>query len=151
LDVKRLISQDKLFYRKKGEREKTVLLAKLQQRLTTQLKKKTDVVLDSHLLCEFCLPLDVMVVLRCPPEKLKARLKRRRYSKAKTRDNLLCEALDYCLVQAEAHYPKVLQLNSEKPFTPRTLFARIVQGKADAANWQAWLENNAHEPGLKHL
>ncbi len=146
LDVKRLISRDRLFHQKKGGREKTVYLSRLQKRLATQLSKKPDVVLDSHLLCEFSLPLDVMVVLRCPPPELSRRLKRRRYSKTKLRDNLLCEALDYCLVQAEAHYPKVVQINSEKPLLPRTLFSRIVRGKADAADWTGWLEQNAVDP-----
>jgi adenylate kinase len=49
---------------------------------------------------------DLVVVLRCRPDELKARLARRRYREAKIRENAEAEALDSCLIETvEEHDP----------------------------------------------
>lgn len=143
LDVRQLIDDKKWFYVRRGDREKTVYLTKLKKGLSYRLKKYDDVVLDSHLLCEFYLPVDVMVVLRCEPEQLRKRLAKRKYAKPKTEDNVLAEALDYCLVRAESVYPKVVQVDATNPVTVGALWDKIRQGRADAADWSEWLARHA--------
>ena len=52
------------------------------------------------------LPCDRVVVLRCRPDELKARLKQRKYRAAKIRENAEAEALDSCLIETvEEHNP----------------------------------------------
>jgi len=52
------------------------------------------------------LPCDRVVVLRCRPDELKARLARRKYREAKIRENVEAEALDACLIETvEEHDP----------------------------------------------
>ncbi len=49
---------------------------------------------------------DLVVVLRCRPDELKARLARRKYREAKIRENAEAEALDSCLIETvEEHDP----------------------------------------------
>ena len=52
------------------------------------------------------LPCDLIVVLRCRPDELKARLALRKYRKEKIRENAEAEALDSCLIETvEEHDP----------------------------------------------
>lgn len=149
LDVKALIDEKKWFYVRRGDKEKTVYLTKLKKGLSYRLNKYDDLVLDSHLLCEFYVPVDVMVVLRCEPEELRKRLAKRRYPKPKTEDNLLAEALDYCLVRAESFYPKVVQIDATQPLTVGQLWEKIREGRADAADWSEWLNRHAGRDTFK--
>ena len=50
------------------------------------------------------LPCDRVVVLRCRPDELKARLARRKYRAAKIRENAEAEALDSCLIETVEEY-----------------------------------------------
>jgi len=71
-------------------------------------------VAEGHLLCEFPVPRAQCIVLRTRPDVLKKRLEARGYSKKKTLDNLVCEALDYCLVKAECNYRRVTQVDNTR-------------------------------------
>lgn len=50
------------------------------------------------------LPCDRIVVLRCRPDELAARLKQRKYREAKIRENAEAEALDSCLIETVEDY-----------------------------------------------
>jgi len=50
------------------------------------------------------LPCDRVVVLRCRPDELKARLAQRKYRAAKIRENAEAEALDSCLIETVEEY-----------------------------------------------
>jgi adenylate kinase len=55
------------------------------------------------------LPCDRVVVLRCRPDELSARLARRKYRKEKIRENADAEALDSCLIETvEDHDPSCI-------------------------------------------
>jgi adenylate kinase len=45
------------------------------------------------------LPCDRIIVLRCRPDELKARLDQRKYKDGKIRENAEAEALDSCLIE----------------------------------------------------
>lgn len=65
-------------------------------------KKKEILVIDSHL--SHYLPakwVDLCIVTKTNLKKLKQRLQRRGYSKAKIQENLECEIFDVCLTEAE--------------------------------------------------
>src|SRR3989338_5751172 len=62
-------------------------------------KKKVSLVIDSHL--SHYLPkkwVDVCIVTKTSLKKLKQRLKKRGYHKAKIKENLECEIFDVCLI-----------------------------------------------------
>ena len=60
------------------------------------------------------LPCDRIVVLRCRPDELRARLAQRNYREAKIRENADAEALDVCLIETvEAFEPsQILELDT---------------------------------------
>jgi adenylate kinase len=60
------------------------------------------------------LPCDRIVVLRCRPDELKARLKQRKYRKKKIRENVEAEALDVCLIETVEEYEpsQILELDT---------------------------------------
>jgi adenylate kinase len=60
------------------------------------------------------LPCDKVVVLRCRPDELVARLAQRTYREAKIRENAEAEALDSCLIETvEEHDPShILELDT---------------------------------------
>jgi adenylate kinase len=68
------------------------------------LRKRKDYVVEGHLACEMRLPADAVVVLRCDPEVLRARLGKRGYGKKKLGENLMAEMLDYCTQRCKAVY-----------------------------------------------
>jgi len=84
---------------------KVVRLAALARELSEAIKsEKKSVILEGHLGCEMKLPVQKVIVLRCDPRELRARLAARNYSAEKLSQNALSEALDYCTVQSEKHH-----------------------------------------------
>jgi len=65
-----------------------------------------NVVLDGHFATDMVLSesLDTVFVLRCHPEKLKRRLRRRKVSERKISENVQAEILDVCLWDAVNNY-----------------------------------------------
>ena len=68
------------------------------------MAEKKSAVVEGHLGCEIKLPVQKVLVLRCEPKELRARLASRNYPAGKLAQNALSEALDYCTVQSEKHY-----------------------------------------------
>ena len=58
------------------------------------------------LACDIPVPADYVFVLRMHPKELEKRLKKRKYSQKKIRDNLESEALDYCSIRSRQFYPE---------------------------------------------
>jgi len=76
--------------------------AKLSNFLLSFIKKsKQNLVIDSHL--AQCIPskhVDLCIITKCGLKELKKRLEKRKYSKAKIRENLDSEIFDICLNEA---------------------------------------------------
>lgn len=71
-------------------------------------KKKQSLVIDSHL--AHYIPhkyVDLCVITKCSLKKLLRRLKKRKYSKKKIRENMDAEILDVCLLEAILNKQKV--------------------------------------------
>ncbi len=69
-----------------------------------------DAILVGHL--SHLLSVDLIIVLRCRPSVLKARLEERGYSEAKVRENVEAEALDVILVEAVETGRTVLEIDT---------------------------------------
>lgn len=61
-------------------------------------------VLEGHLVCEFPIPLDILIILRVPIKLLEKRLTEREYNEFKMKSNLYSELLDYCTDRANTKY-----------------------------------------------
>jgi len=102
IDVNNIISKYKLsegYDRKR--KTKIVDTDKLNKILIKIIKENKGLVIDSHL--SHYLPkryVDLCIVTKCSLKELKARLEKRKYSKAKVRENLDAEIFDTCRVEA---------------------------------------------------
>lgn len=108
-------------------------LKKLKQVLSREARKEKKFVAEGHLLCEFALKCDACVVLRCSPAVLGKRLAKRGYAKQKINDNVLCEALDYCLVNAERRYKRAIQIDNTRPLSAARALGKISAGGESVA------------------
>lgn len=115
--------------------------AALRKALTPALKKAKDFVLEGHLACEFAVPADAVVVLRCDPMELRKRYAGRGYAPAKAKENLLAEALDYCLVKAEAAYgrEKVVQLDATRKRTEKEVTDAALKRRSERVDWSRYM------------
>lgn len=81
----------------------------IQRYLEETTDKKDIIILESHLAHYIA---DVVIVLRAHPSELETRLKTRKYSEEKIRENIEAEALDVILVEAVEWCRKVFEVNT---------------------------------------
>ncbi len=126
---------------KKRGKEVEVNLKKLQGKLSAKLRKLKSFVAEGHLASDVKLPADLVVVLRCNPLVLSKRLRLRGYGNKKVADNVMCEALDYCLVNAEKNYgrKKVIQVDATRRVSLPQLVRKIRAKRSDKVNWSPQL------------
>ncbi len=109
IDVNKIISEKKLSSGYDRKRKcKVVDTAKLNKVLIDLIKKNKNLVIDSHL--SHFLPskyVDKCYVTKCDLKELEKRLKKRKYSKEKIRENLDAEIFDVCLTEAQERGHKV--------------------------------------------
>ncbi len=125
----------------RGASELTVDLKKLQKHLAKAFAANKNIIAEGHLLCEFALPADAVLVLRANPIVLLKRYAARGYSRQKAADNAVAEALDYCLLKAEAAYGsrKVIQIDATRRIAVKSLLARLKRQKSDSVDWSGLL------------
>jgi adenylate kinase len=99
---------------------------RLVKKAIAEHQDRPGIVVDTHI--SHLLPpklVDLCIVLTCSNLKeLERRLKRRRYSKAKIRENLDCEIFQVCLGEAQEKGHKVVVLDmcrKKKPAIPHKL------------------------------
>jgi len=118
IDVKKIISKNKGVVKgyDKIRKCKIIDIKKLNKKLIDLIKKsKEDLVIDSHL--SHYLPkkyVDLCVVVKCDLKVLKKRLKKRRYSEKKIRENLDVEIFDICLNEAKELGHKIKIIDTTK-------------------------------------
>lgn len=108
LDINKLVNVLKLYSSvDETDGAKVVRLKELQGELSSAIKaEKRSLIVEGHLGCEMKLPVAKVIVLRCNPKVLRARMASRNYPQAKIAANALSEALDYCTVWSERNYGK---------------------------------------------
>ncbi|MBN4049032.1 AAA family ATPase [archaeon AH-315-M20] len=83
--------------------------------IKNKINKKNGIVIDSHL--SHYLPkkyADLCIVTKCNLKELQKRLKKRKYSKEKIRENLDTEIFDICFHEAKENKHKILIIDSAK-------------------------------------
>jgi len=108
IDMNKLVDVLKLYSEvDETDGAKVVRLKELQGELSSAIKaEERSVIVEGHLGCEMKLPVSKVIVLRCNPKVLRARMASRNYPAAKVSANALSEALDYCTVWSERNYGK---------------------------------------------
>ncbi len=122
VDLNKLIKNNKL-YEKYDKKFKTFIvdIKKLKKFLADYVKNK-DVVIDSHLSHYLDKKyVDLCVVVKCDIKVLKKRLKKRKYSKIKIRENLDSEIFDVCLIEAKEMGHKIKLIDTSEGLKKRDL------------------------------
>lgn len=119
-----------------GEKEFEVDLEKMRE----VLKDEDFDVIEGHLAHH--VPVDVCVVLRTRPDKLRERLSERDYSEEKVDENVQSEALDVILSEAVENQEVVIEFDTtgkdaEKVF--KEVKRKFKKGKSDYGNFD-WIE-----------
>jgi adenylate kinase len=110
-------------------------------------KGKERAVIEGHLAASFKMKATHLIILRCEPKELAARLKKRKYNAAKTGENLMAEALDSCSVEARGNYAtaKTLEIETagKKPEQAARRCAEFISNKkipSDNIDYSSWLK-----------
>jgi adenylate kinase len=98
------------------EDELAIPLKKIEKELNKLLKKRKNLVLEGHLLCEIKLSVDFIVLIKVDPELLDLRLRKKGYREEKIQDNVFCEGIEYCKKHAYRNYKKkkIVEVGSQK-------------------------------------
>jgi len=154
IDANALVKSKALWFnRARHEADLAALKREIAREIRNALASRKGFVAEGHLLCEFALPCDACVVLRCEPRELARRLKKRGYPKKKVSENVLCEILDYCLVKAEDAYgtKKTIQIdvsNASKSTKSSKLVDAAAKRRSDDVNWSGVLLDERFKNGL---
>ena len=108
------------------------------------IQRSKDIIIEGHLLCDVKLPLDYLFILRTRPDILMGRLEERGYDKEKVDENVLAEALDYCIQNSEDRYNRIIQIDTTDS-TPERVADRIIRCinegcESDEVDWIPVLE-----------
>ncbi|MBS3172143.1 adenylate kinase family protein [Candidatus Woesearchaeota archaeon] len=128
LDVTKLIKENKLSndYDKKNKCE-IVDVKKLNKFLIEIIKKsKKNLIIDSHL--SHYLPkryVDLCIVTSCDISVLRERLKKRKYSAQKIKDNLEAEIFDTCVIESKEMKHNLFVLNTTKGYDIKQIVSFI--------------------------
>ena len=101
-------------------------IKKLNKVLIEKIRKFPDIIIDSHL--SHYLPkeyVNLCIITKCSLKALEGRLKKKRYSKQKIRENLDCEIFDVCLNEAKEAGHKVIVVDTTKGFKIKELVKKI--------------------------
>ena len=144
IDVKRIITKYKLkeSYDKKRKtyvvdveklNKELIKIIKLAsesekglEKSKTFLRESENLIIDSHL--SHYLPkkyIDLCIITKCDLKILEKRLKKKRYNKAKIRENLDCEIFDICLNEAKEAKHKILVIDTCSKINEKELIGEI--------------------------
>jgi len=110
-----------------------------------KIKEEGTIIIEGHL--SHLLSVDGVIILRCHPEELKKRLKAKKWSEKKIKENLEAEALDIILQKALQRHKKIWEIDTTEKNAEEVAkeVANIVKkmpppyyGKID---YSQWLEN----------
>jgi adenylate kinase len=119
VNVKRIISKYKLREKYDKSRRSWVVDETRLANVLGRMIKESDksLVIDSHI-SQFINPklVDLCIITKCDLKVLEKRLKRKRYSKEKIRENMNCEIFDICLNEAKEKGHKIRVIDTTNSF-----------------------------------
>jgi len=133
LDVKKFIKTKKLAESYDKKRKSDIVdIKKLNKELIKEIKSITSqhspegIIIDSHL--SHYLPksqVDLAIITKCNLKTLEKRLEKRRYNKAKIRENLDAEIFDTCNIEAIQNKHKTLIIDTTKGIKIKEVLKKI--------------------------
>jgi len=136
LDVNRIIKKYDIAVGYDNKRKtKLIDIKKLNKALIKEIKKsknkivkntKKGIIIDSHM--SHYLPkkyVELCIVTKCNLKVLEKRLKMKKYSKEKIRENLDVEIFDVCLNEAKENNHKIIIVNTTKPINMESISKRV--------------------------
>jgi len=152
--VRRYRLQSRFDYKR---RSRVVNLVKTRAKLRQLLRKRKEImIIDTHL--PDAVPREIVervIVLRCDPRILKARLKAKGWSVRKVQENVLAEMLDSCLAVAVSFYGarRIVQLDTSGSSIENAIKRTIIAlsgrpTKAANIDWIGTLEKQSALPEL---
>ena len=132
-------------------KSKIVNVVKTRTHMRNIIAKHDSLIVDTHI-PEGIVPsraTRMVFVLRCNPQILERRLKQRKWTSEKVRENVMAEILDYCLIAAQSKYGKrkVVQLDTSRTSVKHSvLIARNIISRSKSytasVDWLAKLEKD---------
>jgi adenylate kinase len=118
-------------------------VTELEKWLSKETEGMRDFIVEGHMACELELDADYVFVLRTHPDELGKRLRERKYLKAKVDENVMAEALDYCLLKVEKK-KNVFEIDTTGRAAIRSAeeAVRIMEGRKRLfrkVSWSSWL------------
>ncbi len=118
------------------------LQKEIKKEISTAKKKKQNLIIDGHLLCELKLDADICIVLRTDPVILMERLKKRKYPEGKIKENIESELVDYCTQLAEKNLKcKVYEVNNSGKIKDTLRAIEVIlkgKGRGFRPGWIDW-------------
>lgn len=120
IDLSKVIKEKKLYESYDRKLKTYIVDIKKIKKLLTDIAKEDNIIIDSHLahysnkkyvgLC---------IVTKCDISVLKKRLEKRKYPKAKIRENLDAEIFDVCLIEAREQKHKIKIIDTTETFSKK--------------------------------
>jgi adenylate kinase len=129
IHVNDIVKKRHLYTSKAKDNALVVDMKKLTAELNRIVKanRKRNLILEGHILCDIRIRGAVAIVLREHLDVLIGRLKKRKYSVGKIRDNVISEAVDYCGINASRNYYSVLETFQRRSSLPDIM--KFVNGR----------------------
>ncbi|MEM2948170.1 MAG: adenylate kinase family protein [Candidatus Anstonellales archaeon] len=151
LHVSDFVKEKKIFSGyDRAKKARIVDVKELRAKLNKYYGRSKNIIFEGHLLCEFPLKADYVFVIRCHPDRLVKRMKKRGYGEKKIEDNVLVELLDYFSVKSRMNYKKakIFEINSSARRLEENieLILNLIKGKrkrGDRVDWSAELLDRA--------
>jgi len=124
IDVSKIIKKEKLFdYYDKKRKCSVVDIKKLNKFLIKKIKdSKKDQIIDSHM--SHHLPkkyVDLCIITKCDIKELSKRLKKRKYTKTKIKENIECEIFNVCEEEAKILNHDIFVIDTTKGINISTI------------------------------
>jgi len=134
LDLNKEIVRNKLYTGRDTKRKSFIADMPAVQRFVKKNIKSGDWLVVSHL--SHLLPasmVDAVIVLRCRPDRLRLRLKAKRWSKAKVNENFEAELIGLIAVEARQKHRKVYDIDTTKRTAKQSaaLIGKVLKGKGE--------------------
>ncbi|ABR56079.1 adenylate kinase family protein [Methanococcus aeolicus] len=111
IDITQIVKDNNLYIEKDISMDSFVVdFSELRKYLKKEYTNNSNIVLDGHV--SHLLDADYTIVLRCNPEIILERLKNRKYSSNKIKENIEAECLDVCLIESLDNSPKVYEIDT---------------------------------------
>ena len=127
-------------------KSKIVNLVKTRTHLRNIIAKRDSLIVDTHI-PEGIVPGNstrMVFVLRCDPQILERRLRRRKWTSEKVKENVMAEILDCCLIAAQSKYGKrkVVQLDTSRTSVKHSVLVarKIISRSKSFTSSMDWLE-----------